>query len=155
MPQVIAGTASNLTKTIAVMVKELLETNWPTSAYSPLQSEIGFGIDTWDDYGDIDIHVNPSKSHSIPFTIGWAYTETKDTVTINVFVRSNQHEVPPTLGSTERKIEEIITDNATTLGDGVQMLHWDGWDREFIDNNLRDTWHAVGRASATYWKVTV
>lgn len=126
MPQIIAGTASNLTKTIAVLVKELLETNWPTSAYSPVASEIGFGIDTWDDYGDIDIHVNPSKSITLPFTIGGGYTSTKDTVTINVFVRSNQQEVPPTLGNAERKVEEIINDNGTSLGEGVQMLHWGG-----------------------------
>jgi hypothetical protein len=153
MPQIIAGQGADLTKTVAVLVKELLENNWPVAAYDPLKADIGFGIDTWDDYGDVDIHVNPNKALSRPFTLGWGYTKVRDSVTIHVFVRASQGEVPSSLGSAERKIEEIIKDNAAALGQGVPMLFWEGWDREFIDNNLKDIWHAVGRATAIYWKV--
>lgn len=153
MPQIIAGQSTDLTKTVAVLVKELLENNWPTVTYDPIKSDVGFGIDTWDDYGDIDIHVNPDRAISIPATIGWGYSRVRDRITIHLFVRKNREAAPDTLGSAERKIEEIIKDNATTLGQGVHMLHWDGWDRVFIDNNLKDIWHAIGRASAIYWKV--
>ena len=155
MPQVIAGTASDLTKTVSVLVKELLETNWPTSAFDPLKADIGFGIDTWDDYGDIDIHVNPDRSLSAPFTIGWGYSRVVDRVSIHLYVRKVQEEVPANMGNAERRIEQIIKDNATTLGQGVQVLVWNGWDREFLDNNLGDIWHAIARASTVYWKVKV
>lgn len=155
MPQIIAGQASDLTKTVSQLVKELLENNWPTSAYDPLKAEIGFGTDTWDDYGDIDIHVNPGLVFSRPTTIAWRYSRVEDRVLINLFVRANQQEIPVNAGNAQRKIEEIVKDNAGSLGQGVQMLRWDGWERPFFDTNIKDTWHAIGRASAMYWKVKV
>jgi hypothetical protein len=153
MPQVIAGQGTDLTKTVAQLVKELLENNWPTSAYNPLKSEIGFGLGTWDNYGDIDIHVQAERGISRPFTIGWQYSQVLDPVLIHLFVRSNTEELPVNMGNAQRKIEEIIKDNATALGQGVQMLRWDGWERIFEDKNLQDIWHAIGKASAIYWRV--
>lgn len=153
MPQVIAGTASDLTKTVSQLVKELLENNWPTSAFDPLKADIGFGVDWWDDYGDIDIHVNQDRGSSRPATIGWSYSMVVDPVLINLFVRANKDEIPSNMGNAQRKIEEIVKDNAASLGQGVQMLRWDGWERPFFDNNLRDVWHVIGRATAVYWKV--
>ena len=155
MPQVIAGTASDLTKTVSQLVKELLENNWPTSAFDPLKADIGFGLDTWDDYGDLDIHVGADRGISVPHTIGWARTKVTDPVVINLFVRKVQEEIPANMGNAQRKIEEIIKDNAATLGQGVQILRWDGWNNVFLDNNLKDVWHAIGRASAIYFKVRV
>src|SRR6266496_4131949 len=99
-PQIIAGQGSDLTKTIAQLVKELLENNWPTSAFDPLKVDIKFGLDTWDNYGDIQLHVNADKSTSIPSTLGW-----------------NRSQV--------------------------------------MDTNLKDVWHAIGHASAIYFKVKV
>ena len=155
MPQIIAGTASDLTKTVSQLVKELLENNWPTSAFDPLKTDIGFGTDTWDDYGDIDIHVNPDAASSKPATIGWGYSQVVDPVFIHLFVRANQQEIPVNAGNAQRKIEEIVKDNAGALGQGVQILRWDGWDRPFFKNNLNDTWQATGKASAIYWKAKV
>ena len=156
MPQVIAGTASDLTKTVSQLVKELLENNWPTSAFDPLKTDIGFGLDTWDDYGDIDIHVTEAnRVLSTPYSIGWGYSKVIDPVRIDLYVRKAQEEIPANMGNAQRKIEEIVKDNAATLGQGVQILRWDGWERLFSDNNLKDVWHAIGRASAIYWKVKV
>jgi len=155
MPQVIAGTASDLTKTVSQLVKELLENNWPTSAYDPLKSAIGFGLGTWDDYGDIDIHVQSERGQSKPFFIGWKYSMIVDPVLIHLYVKSNTEEIPSNMGNAQRKIEEIIKDNASSLGQGIQILRFDGWDRIFEDNNLQSVWHATGRASAIYWKVKI
>ena len=155
MPQVIAGQVSDLTKTVSQLVKELLEAQWPTSAYDPLKTDIGFGLDTWDGYGDIDIHVNPGLALSRPTTIGWRYSQVVDRVRINLFVRANQQEIPVNAGNAQRKIEEIVKDNAGSLGQGVQILRWDGWETPSFDKNLNDIWHAIGRASAIYWKVKV
>lgn len=155
MPQIIAGTASDLTKTVSQLVKELLENQWPISAFDPLKTDIGFGLDTWDDYGDIDIHVAADRTLSRPSTIGWTYSKVIDTVAINLFVRKVQEEIPQNMGNAQRKIEEIIKDNAAALGQGVQMLKWEGWTTVALDNNLKDVWHAVGRASAVYFKVKV
>ena len=153
MPQVIAGTASDLTKTVSQLVKELLENNWPTSAYNPMKSEIGFGLGSWDDYGDIDIHVQADRAESRPFTLGWRYNKVRDPVLIHLYIRSNTEELPSNMGNAQRKIEEIIKDNATSLGEGIQMLRWDGWERISEDNNIQSVWHAIGKASAIYWKV--
>jgi hypothetical protein len=156
MPLVIAGTASDLTKTVSELVKELLENNWPTSAYNPLKSEIGFGLGTWDEYGDIDIHVQADRGVSRAATIGWRYTMVTDPVLIHLYVKSNTEEIPPNMGNAQRKIEEIVKVNAATgLGQGIQVLRWDGWERIFEDKNLQDVWHAIGRTSAIYWKVKV
>lgn len=155
-PQIIAGTASDLTKTVAQLVKELLESNWPTSAFDPLASEIGFGLDTWDDYGDIDIHVTSGQSVSQPNVIGWSRSRVMDSVNIALFVRKNQQEIPLNMGNAQRKIEEIIKDNAAGgLGQGVTILRWDGWDRVAIDTNLVDVWRVNGKATAIYFRVHI
>jgi hypothetical protein len=154
-PQIIAGTASDLTKAIPQLVKELLENNWPTSAYDPLKSEIDFGLDTWNNYGDIDIHVKADKSFSTPQTIGWSRSMINDPVLIHLFVKKNQEEIPTSMGNAQRKIEEIIKDNAASLGQGVTAIRFDGWEPIIIDNNLKDVWHAIGRATAIYFRVKV
>lgn len=153
MPQIVAGTASALTKTISKMVKELLETNWPTSAYDPLASDIGFGLDTWDNYGDIDIHVTPDRTSSVPATIGWTYSKVTENVFITLYVRKNSDTVPDSFGAGQRMIEQIIKDHAASLGQGVTMLRFDGWDRLLVKDNLEDVWQCIGHAAAIYWLV--
>jgi hypothetical protein len=155
MPQIIAGQGSDLTKAVPQLVKELLENNWPTSAYDPLKSEIDFGLDTWNNYGDIDIHVKADKSFSVPQTIGWGRSMINDPVLIHLFVKKNQEEIPTSMGNAQRKIEEIIKDNAAALGQGVTAIRFDGWEPIVIDNNLKDVWHAIGRATAIYFRVKV
>ena len=155
MPQVIAGQGTDLTKTVSQLVMELLQNNWPTSAFDPLKTDVKFGTDTWDDYGDIQIHVNPDRGSSMPTTIGWRYSQVTDPVRINLFMRANQEQIPVNSGNAQRKIEEIVKDNAASLGQGVQILRWDGWEQPFFDSNIKDTWHAIARASAVYWKVKV
>jgi hypothetical protein len=155
MTQIVAGTGSALTKTVSQLVKELLETNWPTSAYDPLNTDIGFGLDTWDDYGDIDIHVTADKVVSAPDTIGWGRSKVTEAVFVNLFVRKNTDQIPTNMGNAQRKIEEIIKDNAASLGQGVTMTRWDGWDPVKMDNSLNDVWKVVGHASAIYFLVHV
>jgi hypothetical protein len=152
MPWVIAGTASDLSKTVAQLVKELLENNWPTAAFDPLKADIGFGLDTWDNYGDIDIHVNADNQFSRYNLIGGTQAENTDHVAIRLYVRKNIEEIPTNMGNAQRKIEEIIRDNVGSLGQGIHLILWDGWDPIFIDPNLMDVWQAVGRAHAIYWK---
>lgn len=155
MPQIIAGTASDLTKTVAQLVKELLESAWPSSAFDPLNTDIGFGLDTWDDYGDIDIHVTADKSFSMPDTIGWIRSKVTDPVLITLFVRKNTDFIPVNMGNAQRKIEEIVKDNAAGLGQGIPILRWDGWEQIVIDNNLKDVWQVKGHASAVYFKIRI
>lgn len=154
-PQIIAGTGADLTKTVAQLVKELLESAWPVSAFDPLKADIKFGLDTWDNYGDIQIHVTAEKSFSQPMTLGWTRSQVMDPVLINLYVRKNQEEIPLNIGNAQRKIEEIIKDNAASLGQGVTAIRWDGWDRVVIDNNLKDVWLAIGHATGIYFKVKV
>jgi hypothetical protein len=155
MPQVVAGTVSDLTKAVTQLVKELLENNWPTSAFDPLKTDIGFGLDTWDNYGDIDIHVTANQQISEPYTIGWSQSRIRDSVIISLFVRKNQQEIPVNMGNAQRKVEEIIKDNATALGQGVTAIRFDGWDKVVIDTNLVDVWRVNGKATAIYFKVKV
>lgn len=155
MPQQIAGQGADLTKTVSQLVKELLEAQWPTSAFDPLKTDIKFGLDIWDDYGDIQMHINQDRGLSSPDTIGWGRSRVIDPVLINLFMRANQEQIPSNFGNTQRKIEEIIKDNAANLGQGVQMLRFDGWERPFFDNNLKDIFHAILRVTAIYWKVKV
>ncbi len=154
-PQIIAGTGSDLANTVAELVKNLLSNNWPISSFDPLKSEIDFGLHTWNDYGDIDIHVNADKGISTPDTLGWNRSKVVDPVLIHLYVRKNQQEIPLNMGNAQRKIEEIIKDNAAALGQGISILRWDGWESITIDKSLRDIWHAIGHASAVYFKVKV
>ena len=156
MPQVIAGTSVDFDKTRPKMVKELLENNWPTSAFDPLKADIGFGLDTWDNYGDIDIHVNADNAFSEPYTTDGRMSRNTDGVIIHLYVRRNVEELPDNMGNAQQKIEEIIKDNIGSLGTGVLadklLLIWRGWDPIFIDPNLMDVWQAVGRAQVIYYK---
>jgi hypothetical protein len=155
MPQVVTGTGVALTKTVSQLVMELLQNNWPTSAYDPLNTDIGFGLDTWDNYGDIDIHVTADKVVSVPDTIGWTRSRVVDSVFIALYVRKNTDTIPTNMGNAQRKIEEIVKDNAASLGQGVSALLWNGWDPLNVNNNLVDVWRVVGRASAIYYLVKI
>src|SRR5215510_11622762 len=140
MPQVVSGTASPLTSSVTKLVRDLLENNWPTSAYDPLRSDIGFGLSTWDDYGDIDIHVTQDRVVSVPDTIGWGRSKVTEPALITLFLRKNQQEIPATFGNAQRMIEQIVKDNAASLGQGIAMLRWDGWDRIVIADSLKEVW---------------
>lgn len=153
MPQIIAGTASDLTTTVADLVRTLLQNNWPTSGYDPLQSEIDFGLDKWNDYGDLDIHVVPDRTISRPLNIGWTYSEITESVYINLYVRKNTQTVPASLGNAQRMIESIIKDNAANLGQGITALRFDGWNPLNQGNTIQDVWILTGRASAIYFRV--
>jgi hypothetical protein len=154
-PQIISGTNSDLTSTVSELIRDLLRDNWPTSGFDPVNTDIDFGISTWNNYGDIDIHVNADKSVSTPMTLGWTRSAVLDTVAIHLYVRANQTEIPANAGNTQRKIEEIIKDNAANLGQGIISLRWEGWGPIVIDNNLKEVWHAIGKATAMYVKVKV
>lgn len=155
MPQVIAGTASDLTKTVARLVMELIRDNWPLTGIDPAKSNIGFGLGTWDDYGDVDIHVTASAGTSEPYDLSGGLSKVTDPVLVKIFVRKNQEEIPDNVGTAQRQVEQIIKDNITSLGQGITMLRWDGWDDIYEDDNLRDVWTAPGRASAIYWRAKV
>jgi hypothetical protein len=151
MPQVIAGTGSALSKTIAKLVKELLDNNWPTAAYDPVKADVTFGLGTWDNYGDIDIHVNTDVSTSQAEDAGGTMSKIVDPVLIKIYVRKNTEEVPDTVGSAQRKAEEIIKDNMMNLGQGIPLIRFDGWNEILEEDNLKDVWQTTGRASAIYW----
>lgn len=154
MTQIIAGQATDLTKTIAELVRDLLYNNWPTATYDPVRADVDFGMETWNDYGDIDIHVTAEPATSRPLTIGWLMSQVIDPVLISLYVRKNQQTIPTSsLGGAQRKIEEIIKDNAASLGQGVQMLRFDGWGRLNEGNTIKDVWRINGRASAIYFRV--
>jgi hypothetical protein len=153
MPIVIAGQSTDLTKTVAVLVKELLYNNWPTAAFTPLRADVRFGTGTFDKYKDIHIHVNRASGESESYTIGGDYTKIIDPVSIHVYYRKNVDEVPDTLGIIQRKIEEIIRTNVSSLGQGITAILFDRWDDDIEEDNLKDVWHATGYARAIYWRV--
>lgn len=155
MTEIVAGTVSGLTKTVSVLVKELLESQWPVTAFDPLASDIGFGLDVWDNYGDVDIHVTADRVTSETATIGAKYSRVAEAVYITLYVRKNAQEIPPNMGAAQRMIEQIVKDNATALGQGIPVLQWNGWDKITISQNLLDVWQVVGRATAIYFLAKV
>jgi hypothetical protein len=155
MTTVIAGQATDLTKTVAVLVKELLYNNWPTTGFTPLREHVRFGNGTFDEYKDLHIHVNRAAGESEPYTTGGDYTKVTDPVAIHVFVRKNIDEVPDTLGIMQRKIEEIIRTERLNLGQGITAILFNRWEDDIQEDNLVDVWSCVGFATAIYWRVTV
>jgi hypothetical protein len=155
MPQVVAGQPTDLQKSVAELVRDLLSANWPASGYDVLKVDINFGLGTWDDYGDIDIHVNAVAGTSEPYVLGWSYSKITDPVVVRVFYRKNTEEIPPELSKVQRKVEEIIKDNVDSLGQGVTMIRWDGWGDIVEDESLKDVWVANGTATAIYWRVKI
>jgi hypothetical protein len=155
MPQVVAGQPTDLQKSVAELVRDLLSANWPSSGYDVLKPDINFGLGTWDDYGDIDIHVNAVAGTSEPYVLGWSYSKITDPVVVRVFYRKNTEEIPPELSKVQRKVEEIIKDNVDSLGQGVTMIRWDGWGDIVEDESLKDVWVANGTATAIYWRVKI
>lgn len=155
MPQVIAGQGTDLTKSVAKLVKELLDNNWPIAAYDPVKADVTFGLGTWDNYGDIDIHVNTDVSTSEAEDAGGVLSKVVDSVLIKIYVRKNTDEIPDTVASAQRKAEEIIKDNMSNLGQGIPLMRFEGWDQIFEDDSLLDVWQTTGRASAIYWRAKV
>jgi hypothetical protein len=134
---------------------ELLQSQWPVSAYDPLASDIGFGLGTWDNYGDIDIHVTADRTVSTTDVIGGNRSMVTENVLVTLFVRKNADAIPDNMGAAQRMIEQIIKENMLTLGQGITSLTFGGWDRIVIRDNLQDVWQVAGHATAIYWLVKV
>lgn len=149
MPWVVSGTVLPPAKSSAKLVKELLESQWPTTSYDPVKSRIKFGLSTWDKSGDIQIHVNTEPAQTRPFVIGGSAQEVTDPVSIRIFLRKNTRTVPDTLESMQYKVEEICLDNQSTLATGY-TFRFDGWGAVFEADNLKDVWQLEGRATAIY-----
>jgi hypothetical protein len=155
MTVVVAGTGSDLTASVTSIIRDLLANNWPGSAYDPVASDVGFGLTTWDNYGDIDIHITTDTTSNMPDAIGSTIYRVRDRVIITLFVRKNADTIPDSMGNAQRMVNKIITENALTLGQGINSVTFDGWDRIIIRDNLQDVWQVAGHATAIYWLVKV
>lgn len=119
MSQVISGTGADLPKLDEVIVKEFIESKYPTSAIDPIKSKIKFSTMGFS-----------TKSYSITFE-GAGVTPTVisnasykvikyvSRVVIHIWCMRNKPEIPQQLYTMQNQVEKIINTNTRGLSYGI------------------------------------
>lgn len=152
----IAGQATDLTKTIETLVKELLESQWTET--DPAAADIGFGTG-WGaglikNYAIHCLHVSTTSE---PATTGWSTYKYSTTVDVHVFARRTTRSEPDRLRKMQQHVDRIIAQNKAALGQGVSLIRLVQWAAAHDPADLTKIpyWHLVGQHEVKYYKVNM
>jgi len=152
-PYVVAGQAQDLAKYPTHIIKELLETLYPTNEPPlPPKSAVKFALDRFLDTADVQISVleevkGTKTRQSIGVNSLWEFMYMP---VIHVWVRINAETRPFQIDDIKNWIDSIITDNENTMPYGVDSIMCDP-PEEIFNSDLRsneneditiiDTWN--------------
>lgn len=126
MVTVIAGTQTDLEDSPENIVKNLIRDRWPLTkvGYVPAKSEISFSLFGWSGRKSYQISVEPSTAATLQeLNIGRdQWTQYKDPLFIDVYMIKHHDTVPPQMHQMTQKIEQIIRENITNVGYGINAI---------------------------------
>ena len=124
MSQKIAGTASDLPKSVNYIVLELIQNNYPSTGYTPVKDKIFFsteGFNVGKSYG-ISVQKNGSPVKT-PKSLGINRLEQyRQQCLIHVWVKKNVPKEPTELFNICQKVETIINTNTKNAGYGINSI---------------------------------
>lgn len=150
----IAGQASDLTKTIETLVKELLESQWTET--DPVAADVkfgtGWGAGLVKNYAIHCLHVSTTSE---PVINGWSTYQYSTIVDIHVFARRIERSEPDQLRKMRQHIDKIIAQSKTSLGQGVSLIKLIQWTAAHDPTDLTKIpyWHLIGQHEVIYYKV--
>lgn len=150
----IAGHATDLTKTIETLVKELLESQWAETdpAAADISFGTGWGAGLIKNYAIHCLHVYTTSE---PATTGWSTYHYSTTVDVHLFARRTTRSEPDQLRKMQQHVDKIIAQNKAALGQGVSLIRLVQWTAVHDPADLTKIpyWHLVGQHEAKYYKV--
>ncbi|MGD1837500.1 MAG: hypothetical protein ACPKPY_05520 [Nitrososphaeraceae archaeon] len=122
MTQVISGTSSDLTTPNEEVVLNMLETNWPTTAFSPTASEIRFSTMGWTDTKTYQITTEHNDTKIENLSINGKYQKHEAKVNVHLWIRSSVDQRPQSAYDMINKTEQIINENMTNVSHGITSI---------------------------------
>jgi hypothetical protein len=150
----IAGQPSDLTKTIEMLVKELLESQWsetyPTAA--DIMFGTGWGAGLVKNFAIHCLHVSTTSELAVN---GWSTYQYRTSVDVHVFARRTTRSESDELIKMRQHIDRIVAQNKTSLGRGVSLVRLVQWTtaHDPADLSKISYWHLVGQHEAMYYKM--
>ncbi|AIC16950.1 hypothetical protein [Nitrososphaera viennensis] len=150
----VAGQSSDLTKTVEMLVKEKLESQW-TETDPPAASidfGTGWGAGMTKNYA---VHCLHASTTSAPVVNGWSKYMYETLVDVHVFALRTTLFEPDQLRKMRQHIDKIIAQNKASLGQGISSMRLVRWTAAHDPKDITDTpyWHLVGHHKITYYKV--
>lgn len=125
-PTVLAGQNYDLQEAPETIVKEFIRDRWPVVkvGYIPAKDEISFSLFGWSGRKSYQISIEPYGAAILKeLNIGRdQWTQYKDPMYIHVFMIKNYDEVPPQMHHMTQKAEQIVRENITNVGHGINAI---------------------------------
>lgn len=123
MPQVIAGTASDLLTPNEKVVLDIIEQNYPTSGFSIPKTDVNFSLMGYDGQKDYAISTEYLITNIEPISLGRNRLERYLVdVGVHIWVRRAVEERPPEIYDLMRKVEEIMNERRNSMPFGITAL---------------------------------
>lgn len=119
-------------------------------------SNITFGMQNWNDYGDYLVSILPISSQAEGDVLGSTSYVFDDVLAIHIFARNpTQNAYPATqIQAIKSQIEKILAINRSNAGQGIRYLGMAQWGYPRVDaqNSNQTLWHVVGTIPVFYRK---
>ena len=154
---VVAGGAADFTKPVHVLLKEAVQTVWPTITVDPPVSDIGFSNTWFTDSRDMEmIFLHSVEVRDIARrSTNWRFMPMTTFVDIHIFARGNSvDEEPNYLHKMRQALDKLVETNRTTLIPNCAItLESSNYIEE--KDNQQNVWHWLYSCSVRYAKVVL
>jgi hypothetical protein len=162
MVTVLAGQNFDLMDSPESIVRYLIEARWNlvTDGAIPAKSDITFSLLGWTGRKSYQISVEPFNAPIVTrLSFGQdAYVKYNDPITVHVWILKNKDEVPPQMHHITQKIEQIILENVTNVGYGIDAIKltvpFSTVDEIKSNQTEVSLWHSRCIVELLYFKVT-
>jgi hypothetical protein len=125
-PTILAGQTYDLPDSPENIVLHLIKDRWPLvqNGLIPSKEGITFSLYGWAGRKSYQISVEPSASPQIkPIAIGRdQWLQYNDPIMVHFWVIKNTDEIPPQIHHITQKIEQIVLQNVTNVGNGITAI---------------------------------
>ncbi|MEW5841109.1 MAG: hypothetical protein AB1753_08900 [Thermoproteota archaeon] len=144
---VVAGTGSNLTKTVEELLKEKIAAQWAEADPAAAGIEFGTGWALAGILKPYAIHCTHVSTASAPAVNGWAKYLFRALVDVHVFILRTGMSEPAQLRKMQQEVDRIVAQNRTALGQGISTARLVSWRKSHDPANLGDQgyWRAIGQ----------
>lgn len=126
MPTILAGQQLDIQKSPEKIVRDLIMYRWPHVQVGevPPKDAISFSLFGWTGRKNYQISIEPSTA---PMITPLSFTEPflmryLDPIIIHVWILKNTDEVPDSIHNITQKVEQIINENMTNVGYGIDSI---------------------------------
>ena len=169
MPTVLAGQNHDLEDSPENITLRLFKDRWKLEKDGaiPAKSEITFTLFGWSGRKSYQISVEPSNTPPIitPLAIGRdQWLQYRDPIYVHVWIVKNRDEVPPQMHHITQRIEQMVLQNVTNVGYGLNAIRLTqpfnmielvtGRQGGFQNQTMVSLWHSRAIVELLYYRVS-